>query len=155
MQAKQYNQALKIMEAAAPDLQRAYKLLKHAEGRGDVRAIYALATWHLHGKEAVVGKNLKIAIAKLKAAAQAYHADAAFDLAVCYEKGEGVRKSERRAFEYYLMSALWGDQNACFEVARFFEYGMIVQKSSRICDIFMKRAEVLGLDLDKEIKRRA
>jgi uncharacterized protein len=83
-------------------------LLIRADKRGDPRATYALATWWLHGKDILVKKNLRKAVGLLRKAADA-HPDATFDLAVSYEKGRGVRKSQKMAAKLYLKAALLGD----------------------------------------------
>jgi len=81
-------------------------------------AVYALATWYLHGRE--VKKNHKRAATLLRKAADAGFPPAEYDLAVCYELGSGVKKNLVKAFGYYLRAANNCDIDAQAEVARCF-----------------------------------
>ena len=72
--------------------------------RGDPRCQYALGTWYAFG----VGtrKNYGRAADLFEAAAHAGHADAQFNLGVCFEKGRGRQKNARSAFYWYQKAAV-------------------------------------------------
>ena len=71
--------------------------------------------------------------------------EALFDLAVSYEKGAGVRKSERKAYHLYVRAALWGDKQAIHEVGRCLFYGIGAKRDRRLADVWLARAEALGV----------
>jgi TPR repeat protein len=121
-EAPEYRKALLLMRRKEPNLERVYKLLIDAMGKGDPRAVYALATWYLYGRH--VKRNLKHSARLLAKAAEGGMTDAMFDLAVSYEKGMGVRQNEKRAAQLYLKAALYGDPGAGYEVGRCLYYGI-------------------------------
>lgn len=86
----EYERALKLASARKPNFAEAHKFLLKAEQFQHGDATYALATWHLFGVQ--VAKNLKKGIVLLKRATRRGSADAAFDLAIAYERGEVVEK---------------------------------------------------------------
>ena len=83
-----YDQALKLAQAATPPPKRAYDLLVKADERGDPRATYALATWYFFGSP-FTKIDWSRAARMLKQAAEGGISDAAYDLAISYEKGAG------------------------------------------------------------------
>jgi TPR repeat protein len=93
---KLYDRAMSEARNKAGDPAKTHRLLTRAHERGDARATYALASWYLHGKEGIVSRHPAKAVALLRAAAEDDLAEAAFDLAVSYEKGIGVRKAIRK-----------------------------------------------------------
>jgi TPR repeat protein len=100
-------------------------LLRQAAELNYAPAIYALASWHLHGKG--VAKDVKKAVGLLKKAADQEFPPAEYDLAVSFELGNGVSKSPAKAFSYYLRGAIHGDLDAQTEVARCFFHGIGVK----------------------------
>ncbi len=86
----------------------------------------------------------------LKKAADKGVAEAAYDLAISYEKGLGIGKSLPRAFEFYMRAALLGDAQSHYEVGRMYFYGIGVGRSRRLADAWLAKAEALGV---KEVKR--
>ena len=139
----EYDRALKLTQKKIPDLAGAHILLEQAYRNGDARAAYALGTWALHGAEPYVKRNLKHAVRLLKEAASAGVREARYDLAVCYQRGEGVAKNESRAFELYLSAALQGDVDSIVEVARCFKYGYGVERNNRAFKVFRDHAEAI------------
>ncbi|MFC4307534.1 tetratricopeptide repeat protein [Steroidobacter flavus] len=135
-----YDEALAEAERPGADLHKALRLLNRAYMHGDHRAGYALATWHLHGKGDVVPRNLAKAVPLLREAANADHAEAAYDLAVCYEKGVGVKKSERKAARFYLKAALLGDKQSLYEVGRCYWHGLGVKRDRSIAGAWLDQA---------------
>lgn len=113
---RRYWSALEIMTKGG-DVKRAHKLLSAAAEDGDPYAIYAMGTWYLHGF--FIKKDTARVIRLLRQAADANVAYAAYDLAVCYERGEGrIRKNIDKAARYYLRAFLFGDVQAAVELER-------------------------------------
>ena len=102
--------------------QEALRLLQLAARRGNAEANYAIGTWYLYGR--VVPKDYKLAAKYLDIAARKNFAPALFDSALLYEKGNGVKKNLRIAFERYLEAANLGDTDALKSVARCVYYGI-------------------------------
>lgn len=117
-----YEKAKKLMEShdlsKAP---KAYALLEKAMDSGSHSAAYAIGTWHLHGF--FLKKDVKRGTALIAQAADNAVADAAFDLAVCYELGTGRRVSQKKALCYYMRSFLLGYSPAAVEVERLLYWG--------------------------------
>jgi TPR repeat protein len=80
----------------------------------------------------------------LQHAVKANIPDAMYDLAMCLEKGDGIRKNTRRAFEFYLKSALRGYDLAFCEVGRCYYFGIGTKEDKHIGKMWFKRAEELG-----------
>jgi TPR repeat protein len=126
-----------------PNIAQALKELQRASDKGDASAAYALGTWHLHGKHVKV--DMRRGAVLLKQAAAANIPEALYDLAVCYEKGAGVRESEKKAYELYLRAALWGDRQSIYEVGRCLFYGIGADRNRRLARFWLTRAKSLGL----------
>jgi len=141
-----YDKAMKMANAAKPNLKRMTQLLESAHEEGDARATYALATWYLHGYAGFKKQPTK-AVKLLKLAAQSDIAAAHFDLAVSYEKGCGIKVSEKKAYLHYLAAAVNGDNQAIVEVGRCLFHGIGVQRDRKIAEIWFRRAEFLGVQV--------
>jgi uncharacterized protein len=139
-----YRQALREATTASPNFARAAQLLEEAARLGHAKATYALATWHLFGKEPFVRRDYDEAVRLLRLAAAAGVPDAMYDLAVCYEKGKGVAKDEREAFENYLRAAIRDDAKAIFAVGRCLFWGIGVAQDQHIARLWLDRADELG-----------
>ena len=148
---KTYETALRLAqqrrEKGLPQTKKVYDLLLKAERRGDARAVYALATWYLHGSE-FTKINIRRATSMLRKAADGNVADANYDLAVSYAKGVGLKKSPQRAFEYYTKAALLGDAQAHAEVGRMLYWGIGTARNRRLARIWLDRGESLGADMN-------
>ena len=141
-----YRASLKAAYRKNPDYKMIASMLRRAIKKGNPQAMYALATWYLHGQEPYVKKDQKAAIPLLQRAATAGISEAMWDLAMCYEHGEGVRKNASRAFEMYLRSALHGDKQAHMEVGRLLFWGMGVRRDRKTAAVWIERAEELGAE---------
>jgi|SRR6185312_12499561 len=141
---KSYDAATKEMLKKRPDAKRGLRLLRRAHAAGDARAAYALATWHLFGVHDIE-KDYRRAAELLMEAAKQNIPEALYDLAVSYEKGAGIRKSERKAYHLYVRAALWGDKQAIYEVGRCLFYGIGAKRDRRLADVWLARAEALGV----------
>ncbi len=128
------------------DFETGLALLRVAVEAGEPIAQFALATLYLDGRQPYVRVNKRKGIALLKAAALANVVDAQFDLANCYELGEGVDKDGRLAFEWYLRAALYGHSQSVWEVGRCYYFGIGITQDRRLSDIFADRAKELGID---------
>jgi len=139
------------MRSKEPDPERAATMFEKAWESGDPRAAYALATWYLHGffYKKSFGKAVKL----LRKASRSRIADAAYDLAICYELGAGVKKNLKRAAALYLDSALlfatqpsgqlhmYSFDEAAHEVGRCYYYGIGVTKDRRISKTWLSFSE--------------
>jgi len=130
-----YYKALSLAEQDSYDSREVVKLLEDAVVKGNKKAAYALASWYLNGFH--VRKNYKKAFALLQLAVQGErengfdsYKDALYDIAVCYELGQGVGKDAKLAFYYYLLSAFNGDMQAIEEVSRCLCYGIGCTKNN-------------------------
>ena len=54
--------------------------------------------------------------------------DAMYDIAVCYELGAGVHEDKQKAYYYYVLAALNGDEGAKKELSCCLYYGIGVAK---------------------------
>ncbi|MDZ4381724.1 MAG: hypothetical protein U0942_10325 [Parvibaculum sp.] len=142
--AGEYERALKNAKRSKRPSRRTYELLRVVADNGDPRAIYAIATWYLHGHE-FTGTNFKKAAQMLRKAADAGIAEAAYDLAVSCEKGLGVKKSEKTAFRLYVRAALLGDAQSHYEVGRMYFWGLGTQRDRKIARDWFQKAESLGI----------
>ncbi len=141
----EYQRAL--IEARKPncDMAKVKSMLDHAHENGDVLASYALATWYLLGQSGVCNMSVRKAIPLLKLAARENLPEACFDLALCYETGDGVKQSEARALELYIQAALAGDTDSFYEVGRMHFYGLGTKRNRRMADLWFDKAERLGV----------
>jgi len=135
-----YEKALALADSSKPEWGEVFRLLSRAQEAGDPRAAYALATWRLHGKEPYVKRDVKEAVRLLKIAADDGVPEALYDLAVCYQNGEGVRENDRKAFDLYLRAALKGEVDSVVEVARCLKYGRGVERNLLASRAFLDHA---------------
>lgn len=154
---KPYERSLYLARRASPDWPAVKRLLDKAAAESDPKAHYALATWYLFGHEPLaIEKNIKKATPLLKFAADRGVPEALFDLAVCYETGQGVAKSEAKAFVLYTEAALRDDADSMFEISRMYSYGIGVKKNRKLASIWReasKRADE-AKQADKKVRSR-
>ena len=142
--ASTYDRALKLAQREKTPSRKTYDLLLRADQEGDTRATYALATWYLFGSP-FTKVNYRQGAALLRRAAAGKIAEAAYNLAISYEKGLGVKKSAARAFELYVQAALLGEAQAYCEVGRMYYWGIGVPRNRRLADHWLAKAESLGI----------
>lgn len=142
----EYDLALLAARRKLPDLAHVAALLESAHSSNDRRATYALATWHLYG-HAGYAKNLRKAVQLLKHAANSDVTAAHFDLAVCYETGEGVKKNEARAYLHYLAAALNGDLDSLGEVGRCLFHGIGTTRDRKAAEVWFRRADAMNVHI--------
>ena len=143
-----YGEALQEAEKSNPDVPKVIALLERAIEGGDSKAMYALATWYLNGRQPYVSIDHAKAFPLLEKAAAAQNPDALHDLAVCFDRGWAVAEDKRKAFEYYLQAALLGDAQSFYEVGRCYYHGSGVDHDSRLSEIWLDRAEQLGISAE-------
>lgn len=144
MKKSKYDQALKLAQDGSGRTRQVYDLLLEADRSGDARATYALATWYLHGSK-FTRKNIPRGNEMLQRAAAKNIPEAAYDLAVSLEKGLGVEKSEKSAFELYTRAALLGDRQSLYEVGRMYYHGIGTCKDRKLAEIWLSCAEFYGI----------
>ena len=141
-----YQKALKEMEKKSPDFIKVKDLLVGGVDAKCGDSAYALATWYLHGyDEAEVKQSYSKAIDLLEIAVNGNIPSAAYDLAICFEKGESVEINEQKAFELYVKAALFGDSQSFHEVGRCYYHGIGVSQDQNLADIWLDRAESMGI----------
>jgi len=109
-----------------------YALLHQAAISGDLESRYALSTWFLFGR--FLPRDHSKAFFLLKSLSRSRLPHAHFDLAICYEKGEGCEKNLTKAYFHYCRSASLGYKNAVVEVERCRYYGIGVTKKTVLKD---------------------
>ncbi|MCI4590404.1 sel1 repeat family protein [Sphingobium sp. BYY-5] len=135
-----YEKALALSRSEEPKLREAYELLTKACAEGDMRADYALASWHLYGND-VVERDERKGVSILKSLEKSNIAEALFDLAVSYDYGKSVRRNRKRAFSLYMKSALLGDKSACDQVSQFYAEGKFVPYDKGLAQAWEARAQ--------------
>ena len=138
-----YDKALSEMSKKNPNKEKVFKWLTQSMEGGNAEASYALATWYLHGE--YVEKDISKATILLKRAVDKNIPNACYDLAISYEKSCGVSKDLKKAFELYVRAALYGDSQSFYEVGRCYYHGIGVEKNESLADIWLEKAENLGI----------
>jgi len=149
-QKQPYEKALAEATGPTPNWREVLKLLRRAIKQGSYEATYALATWHIFGKEPYVKKDIREAIRLLRIAASGGITEALLDLGYSYEAGIGNRKNSKLAFEYYLKAAIRGNGQSIFEVGRLLWEGTGTERNRRLANIWFDRAWELGTYNDGE-----
>jgi len=138
-----YERALEEMRSKKPNKNLVFKLLNDAHTSGDALASYALATWYLHGEH--VDEDIPKAVSLLQYAAEKNVTNAMYDLAVYYENNASEKYTDEEVFKLYLKAALRGDSQSIYEVGRCYYYGIGTAKSESLAEIWLERAEELGI----------
>ena len=137
-----YNRALKSARQKKPNIVNVLRNLTLSLELGNHHAAWALGAWYLRGE--YVKQNIKKAVRLLQYASEANIPDAMFDLAVCFEKGQGKTKDERLAFELYLRAALRGFKYAFVEVGRCYYWGMGTAQDKHVGELWFDRSKEIG-----------
>ncbi len=66
-------------------------------------------------------------------------------MAVCYEKGTGVKKNEKKAATLYLRAALLGDKQSIYEVGRCYWHGLGVKRDRAIASAWLDQASKFNI----------
>ena len=100
--------------------------IKKAE-EGDVNSQLLLGLIYLTGDEEIPA-NDKEAFKWFKAAAEQGHADAQYNLGVCYLNGQGVKQNYNEAFRWYKAAAEQGDACGFFNIGVCYQNGEVVKQ---------------------------
>ncbi len=98
-------------------------ILERASASGDLKARIALANAYFNGSNGAKTDKKK-AFELYKSAANAGSSAACFDLALCYDSGQGVRKNPLLAFKYYRKASDAGVLPAMFNLAICYQTGI-------------------------------
>ena len=142
-----YKKAMKAAKSKNPNNEAVFELLKAAykEGSGDAAA--AIANWYVHG--IYVRKNARTAVSWFSRSAKLGSGEGYHGLAVSFQQGSGgVKKSQRKAYEYYVAAALRGEESSLREVGRCLWYGYGVKLDKTLAEIWLARADELGVPDD-------
>jgi uncharacterized protein len=139
---KLYTRALSEMQQEKPAIATVLKLLHKAYELGNHHAAWALGAWHLRGQ--YVKKDIREAVILLQYASQANIPDAMYDLAICFEKGDGLKKNEKKAFELYLKAAIRGFTDAIVEVGRCYYWRIGTHQAKPIGELWFDRSKEVG-----------
>jgi TPR repeat protein len=93
------------------------------------------------------------AVRLLRKACAAGIREAMYDLAICYEKGFGVSKSQTKAFNLYLDSALHGDLDAREEVIRCVYWGLGIEKNRKLAHFIRELSDHLAQERKVSLSR--
>lgn len=119
--------------------ERVAELLRESHRQGDVRATYALATWHIHGVN--LPRNRSAGIKLLGKASKGGIREAKYDLAHAYEMGIEVAKSYEKALNLYIKAAQYGDADSVAEVIRCVFYGRGIPKNKELAYLIRNLSE--------------
>lgn len=136
-----------MFDSHTENLRDVFQTLSSAAADGDHRAVYAVATWHLHGKEGFLDANPAKALPMLHSIEDSYVAEALFDLAIFYDFGEYVEEDEQKAFALYLRAGLLGDAESCGQISQYFREGKVVPDDQSIAEAWNIRSQQLEVDI--------
>lgn len=92
------------------------------------------------GKKLYDQELYKEAVPKLQAAADKGHRKAQYRLGRCYDKGDGVKENDQKAFELYLKSAKQDYAKAMYQLGRCYMKGKGVTANQEEAKKWLKRA---------------
>lgn len=121
----------------------AVKLLQKLAGRNDVSALVQLGRIYLTGKKGVA-KDYKKAFQYLHEAASFKNVSAQYFLALCYEKGWGVKADAKLAAAWALSAADAGDSYAQLLYATYCQNGTGVKQNSAEALKYLKLSAAQG-----------
>lgn len=108
------------------------------------------------GKKLYDQELYKEAVPKLQAAADKGHRKAQYRLGRCYDKGDGVKENDQKAFELYLKSAKQDYAKAMYQLGRCYMKGKGVATNQEEARKWIKRAisdEKHGDEILKDLRK--
>ena len=108
------------------------------------------------GKKLYDQELYKEAVPKLQAAADKGHRKAQYRLGRCYDKGDGVKENDQKAFELYLKSAKQDYAKAMYQLGRCYMKGKGVAANQEEARKWIKRAisdEKHGDEILKDLRK--
>ncbi|MCW5806887.1 MAG: sel1 repeat family protein [Deltaproteobacteria bacterium] len=138
-QADPFDLALPIYYQRHRDTDQYRALVQLGAESGDPLALYAMATWYLHGsKEIGIRRNKEQGIKLLTRASQTLNR-AMYDLAVCKVRGYGVQKDLRGAYQLFARAARLGSIAAMREQAQSLRNGSGVRRNEAAAERIEQR----------------
>ena len=139
---------------AAKDSAAAYEWYCIAAANNEARALYVVAT-HLATADSLAAHSKRAlrrssTINYFKKAANEGNAEAQYHLARFYHTGRYVRKSNKKAFEWYMHAANNNHPQAAEQVARCYEKGRGTKKDERKAVYWYRVVLLHGSQLAKE-----
>ena len=138
-----YDRALQLARKNGKEYRKVVADLKRSIKAGNAEAAYALGNLYYYGKVGYVPVDLNEAVRLFRLAAERGNRDAMYFLGYCHELGHGVRKNQRRAYQYYLMAAIRGDVDSMDDVARMLYWGIGTHKDRMAYAAWRQRASEL------------
>ena len=108
------------------------------------------------GKKLYDAEQYDKAVPKLQAAADKGHKKAQYRLARCYDKGDGVKEDDKKAFELYQKSAKQDYAKAQYQLGRCYLKGKGVAANAEEAKKWLKRAindPKNGADILKDLRK--
>jgi uncharacterized protein len=134
-----YSAALREADSAECNNALVMESLSKAEQEGDLRATYALSQCYRYGSFGTV-IDLERAHKLTKQLENSNIAEAVFNLALDYDKGNFVRTNLKKAFSLYVVAGLLGDKESCEQVACFYRVGEVVPRNKVLEKAWRARA---------------
>lgn len=119
-------------EGAEENPREALRYLRMAEKEGYVPAIYLLGRCYVGEVKGVVARDLAVGLEYFRKASAKGNVEALAKLGLHYFRGDGVEKSDAKAFEYYQKAAKQGHAASQAVVGVFYRDGIAVEKSPRL-----------------------
>lgn len=127
------------------DKSKAFELLLQADKLKSAEAAYALGSWYIYGFR--VERDFRKAVHFLKRAMKRGSGDAAYDLAICLERGNGISKNKVEAFRCYTYAALqlltppsypsmYNFEEAAAQLARCYYYGIGTPSDRKVSQLW-------------------
>lgn len=104
----------------------------------DAQALFELAMKHIYGDG--VEEDNALALKLLTQAHDLGHAEATYNLGICYHYGHGTAVDLEKAFGLYLESAQGGYGKGIELVGRFYNRGISVEKDRAQAEVWLRRA---------------
>ena len=108
------------------------------------------------GKQLYDAEQYDKAVPKLQAAADKGHKKAQYRLARCYDKGDGVKEDDKKAFELYMKSAKQDYAKAQYHLGKCYLKGKGVAANADEAKKWLKRAisdPKNGADILKDLRK--
>lgn len=125
-------QMYSVGEGVAVDAKEALRYMRKAAEKEDLDAIYAMGLCYVGETKGFVATDVTIGVGYFRKSADKGHAESQFKLGYHYYFGEGVEKSEIKAFNYYLKAAKQGHAEAQAIIGIFYRDGITVAKSPKL-----------------------
>lgn len=100
------------------------------------------------GLQSLQANKNETAVSHFKLASSHHHAGATFNLGLCYELGQGVKKDLFNAMQCYRTAAAMGHEKAMYNLGVFYSKGLGgLKKDRRAARACLKAAQEMGLKM--------